>query len=233
MKKLFAILGICMVFLLAGGVLAENLVVSENVEEFVKEVMKDKGINKENIKSVEKVDFADLPDEVKLENIDDTNLAMYEVDYGEERSVFVITVSDTTFKKALKEIANKMILNFGHEGEIGGSVFLDTATGVQTSEDKGYVMMRYGSITGLSTNLEVLEATDVGEVEIIIYKNSEPVGFRNGVLVNSTGIMKDYDTISKDTITFEPGDVISIYTEVGENIIIKDVITIMEINIFE
>ena len=222
-----------MVFLLAGGVLAENLVVSENVEEFVKEVMKDKGINKENIKSVEKVDFADLPDEVKLENIDDTNLAMYEVDYGEERSVFVITVSDTTFKKALKEIANKMILNFGHEGEIGGSVFLDTATGVQTSEDKGYVMMRYGSITGLSTNLEVLEATDVGEVEIIIYKNSEPVGFRNGVLVNSTGIMKDYDTISKDTITFEPGDVISIYTEVGENIIIKDVITIMEINIFE
>lgn len=233
MKKLFAILGICMVFLLAGGVLAENLVVSENVEEFVKEVMKDKGINKENIKSVEKVDFADLPDEVKLENIDDTNLAMYEVDYGEERSVFVITVSDTTFKKALKEIANKMILNFGHEGEIGGSVFLDTATGVQTSEDKGYVMMRYGSITGLSTNLEVLEATDVGEVEIIIYKNSEPVGFRNGVLVNSTGIMKDYDTISKDTITFEPGDVISVYTEVGENIIIKDVITIMEINIFE
>ena len=222
-----------MVFLLAGGVLAENLVVSENVEEFVKEVMKDKGINKENIKSVEKVDFADLPDEVKLENIDDTNLAMYEVDYGEERSVFVITVSDTTFKKALKEIANKMILNFGHEGEIGGSVFLDTATGVQTSEDKGYVMMRYGSITGLSTNLEVLEATDVGEVEIIIYKNSEPVGFRNGVLVNSTGIMKDYDTISKDTITFEPGDVISVYTEVGENIIIKDVITIMEINIFE
>ena len=233
MKKLFAILGICMVFLLAGGVLAENLVVSENVEEFVKEVMKDKGINKENIKSVEKVDFADLPDEVKLENIDDTNLAMYEVDYGEERSVFVITVSDTTFKKALKEIANKMILNFGHEGEIGGSVFLDTATGVQTSEDKGYVMMRYGSITGLSTNLEVLEVTDVGEVEIIIYKNSEPVGFRNGVLVNSTGIMKDYDTISKDTITFEPGDVISVYTEVGENIIIKDVITIMEINIFE
>ena len=222
-----------MVFLLAGGVLAENLVVSENVEEFVKEVMKDKGINKENIKSVEKVDFADLPDEVKLENIDDTNLAMYEVDYGEERSVFVITVSDTTFKKALKEIANKMILNFGHEGEIGGSVFLDTATGVQTSEDKGYVMMRYGSITGLSTNLEVLEATDVGEVEIIIYKNSEPVGFRNGVLVNSTGIMKDYDTISKDTINFEPGDVISVYTEVGKNIIIKDVITIMEINIFE
>ena len=222
-----------MVFLLAGGVLAENMATSSDVENFVKEVIKDKGINKENIKSVEKVDFNDLPEEVNLQNIDETNLAMYEVDYGEEKSVFVITVSDNTFKKTLKEIANKMILNFGFDGELSNSAFLETATGVQTSEEKGYVMMRAGSITGLSTNLEVLEATDVGEVEIIIYKNSEPIGFRNAVLVNSTGIVKDYDTISKDTITFEPGDVISVYTEVGENIIIKDVITIMEINIFE
>jgi len=126
-----------------------------------------------------------------------------------------------------------MILNFGHDGEVGESLFLETATGVQTSEEKGYVMMRSGSITGLSTNLEVIETTELGEVEIIIYKNSEPVGFRNGVLGNSTGIMKDYDTVSIDTIAFEPGDVISVYTEVSENVIIKDVITIMEINIFE
>ena len=222
-----------MVFLLAGGVLAENLVVSDEVEEFVKDVVKEKGINKENIKSVEKVDFDDLPEEVKLENIDETNLALYEVDYGEEKPVFVLTVSDTTFKKTLKEIANKMILNFGFRGELSDSVFLETATGVQTNEEKGYVMMRSGSITGLSTNLEVLEVNDAGEVEIIIYKNSEPVGFRNGVLVNSTGVVKDYDTVSKDTITFEPGDIISVYTEIDENIIIRDVITIMEINIFE
>jgi len=233
MKKLFVILGICMTLLLAGGVLAENMVVSDDVKTFVKDVVKEKGINKENIKSVEKVDFEDLPEEVKLENIDETNLALYKVDYGEERPVFVITVSDSTFKKTLKDIANKMILNFGHDGEVGESLFLETATGVQTSEEKGYVMMRSGSITGLSTNLEVIETTELGEVEIIIYKNSEPVGFRNGVLGNSTGIMKDYDTVSIDTIAFEPGDVISVYTEVSENVIIKDVITIMEINIFE
>ncbi len=222
-----------MIFLLAGGVLAENLAVSKDVDTFVKEVVKEKGINQENIKSVEKVDFADLPEEVKLENIDDTNLAMYEVDYGGDKPVFVITVSDTTFKKTLKEIANKMILNFGFNGELGESNFLNTATGVQTSEEKGYVMMREGSITGLSTNLEILDFKEKREVEIIIYKNSEPVGFRNSVLVNSTGIIKDYDLISKDTLSFEPGDVISVYAEVGENIIIKDVITIMEINIFE
>jgi len=98
MKKLFVILGICMTLLLAGGVLAENMVVSDDVKTFVKDVVKEKGINKENIKSVEKVDFEDLPEEVKLENIDETNLALYKVDYGEERPVFVITVSDSTFK---------------------------------------------------------------------------------------------------------------------------------------
>ena len=237
MKKLFVILGICMVFLLAGGVFAENVTVSDNVETFVKEVAKEKGIMQKDIKSVKEVDFNDLPEEVKIGNIDDTNLALYEVDHGEERPTFVITVSDTKFKKTVEEfvnkVANKMILNFGHGGVVDNSLFLETATGIQTSEEKGYVMMRSGSITGLSTNLEVLEANEIGEVEIIIYKNSEPTGFRNGFLVDSTGIAKDYDTLSANTITFEAGDVISVYVEVDGTISVQDVITIMEISIFE
>lgn len=233
MKKLFLILAVCMVFLLASGVLAENLAVSDDVEEFVKDVVKEKGLSPEKIEKIEKVDFEDLPEEVKIENVDETNLALYEIDYGEEKPVFVLTVSDTTFKKTLKEIANKMMLNFGFEGEVDGSLFLETATGVPGSEEKGYVMMRQGSITGLSTNLEVIEITEFGEVEVIIYKNAKEVGFRNAFIVNSTGINKDYDVISSDTITFEPGDVLSVYVNVEEDIVVKDVITLMEINIFE
>ena len=233
MKKLFVIFGICMVLLLAGGVFAENLAVSDEVDSFVTDVIGEKGIAKENVKSVEKVDFTDLPEEINIENIDETNLAVYEVDYGEEKPVFILTVSDTTFKKTLKKIANKMILNFGYSGEFSDSLFLETATGVQTSSEKGYVMMRPGSITGLSTNLEVLDIKDSGEVEIIIYKNKEPMGFRNSFIVNVTGNNKDYDLISKDTLTFEPGDVISVYTNVKGDLIAKDIITIMEINVLE
>ena len=233
MKKIFVIIGICMIFLLAGGVLAENLAVSENVGDFVKDVMAEKGIDKENVKSVEKVDFEDLPDELNLNNIDETNLAVYEVDYGEEKSVFVLTVSEEKFEKTLKEIANKMLLNFGHGGDVKDSLFLDTATGVQTSAEKGYVMMRQGSITGLSTNMEIFDLKEYGEVEVIIYKNAEPIGFRNTIAINESGVAKDYDVVSPDTINFEQGDVISVYVNVGDNIVAKDIITIMEINTFE
>ena len=158
---------------------------------------------------------------------------MYEVDYGGEKPVFILTVSDSKFKKTLKEIANKMILNFGYGEEFSGSLFLETATGVQTSSEKGYVMMRSGSITGLSTNLEVLDINGVGEIEIIIYKNNESIGFRNGFTITEIGINKDYDVISKDTLTFEAGDVISVYTNVNGNLIAKDIITMMEINVLE
>ena len=85
MKKLFLILAVCMVFLLASGVLAENLAVSDDVEEFVKDVVKEKGLSPEKIEKIEKVDFEDLPEEVKIENVDETNLALYEIDYGEEK----------------------------------------------------------------------------------------------------------------------------------------------------
>ena len=222
-----------MVFLLAGGVLAENLAVSEDIEDFIKDVVEEKGITQDSIESVEKVDFENLPEEVNLENIDETNLAVYEVDYGGEKPVFILTVSDSKFKKTLKEIANKMILNFGYGEEFSGSLFLETATGVQTSSEKGYVMMRSGSITGLSTNLEVLDINGVGEIEIIIYKNNESIGFRNGFTITEIGINKDYDVISKDTLTFEAGDVISVYTNVNGNLIAKDIITMMEINVLE
>ncbi len=222
-----------MVFLLAGGVLAENLAVTEDVESFVKGIVEEKGIVQGDIESVEKIDFDNLPEEINLENIDETNLAIYEVNYGEEKPVFILTVSDAKFKKTLKEIANKMILNFGYNEEFSDSLFLETATGVQTSSEKGYVMMRSGSITGLSTNLEVLEVKDSGEVEIIIYKNQEPVGFRNGFVVDTIGINKDYDIISKDTLTFEAGDVISVYAHVNGDVVAKDIITMMEINVLE
>ncbi len=232
MKKLFVILGIA-VILLASGVYASSTL-DTSVESFVKDVVEDNGVTEDNIESVTQVDFENLPDEIKIENIDDTNLAMYEVKQKDnEKPVYVITVSDSKFKKTVKDIANKMLLNFGYSGEFGESLFLETATGVQGSSEKGYVMMRSGSITGLSTNLEVLEVTEPGTVEIIIYKNQEQVGFRNTIAVEDVGVKKDYDVVSTDTITFEAGDVISMYVEMNGNVLIADVINIIEINTLE
>ena len=49
-----------MVFLLAGGVLAENLAVSEDIEDFIKDVVEEKGITQDSIESVEKGTFEEV-----------------------------------------------------------------------------------------------------------------------------------------------------------------------------
>jgi len=121
----------------------------------------------------------------------------------------------------------KMLLNFGSKGEVSESSFLNSATGVEGSLEKGYVMMRDGSITGLSTSLEVFSGE--GSVETIIYINGEPAGFRNTIVGDSVGVKKDYDTQSLGVVKFEKGDVISAYVKTEGNIVVKDVINLVEI----
>jgi len=139
-----------------------------------------------------------------------------------------------------KRIGDKVIrqfLQFGFDGEMT-SGFLETATGVEGSLEKGYVMMRPGSITAMSTNLEIVTIgvpkEDVhsgegnGQIEIIIYKNGEQIGFGNS-LEGDLGIKKDYDVQSNGVVTFEPGDLISVSANSKEGFVWQDVITMIEI----
>ena len=123
-------------------------------------------------------------------------------------------------------------MNFGETEIVDGSGYLKTATGVQTSKDNGYVMMDYGSITGLSTSLEVIQ-TSGGVVEIIVYVNGEDVGLRNTIYSPEIGINKDYDKQSKDVVKFQPGDVISVYVKVSGEIKWKDAINLVKIQLDE
>lgn len=210
------------------GVFAESVGLSEDVKKIVGNIAEKKGIQ-EDIESIEEVDFGDLPQEVDVENIDDTSLAVYEVKPVGEKSFFVITASDEkiTATKETTKVVSKMLLNFGSNKEMSESGFLDTATGVETSLEKGYVMMRDGSITGLSTNLEIVSGS--GDIEIVIYKNGEPIGFRNTLTGDSVGIKKDYDIQSVGTVNFKAGDVISVYAKSEGDVVWKDVVTLIEI----
>ena len=237
MKKIFVFLAVGIILLLSVGVfvfsedLSEGngkLALEKDVEDFVKNVVEEKNISENDVKSVRQVDFAELPENVNLTNIDDTNLALYEIDIG-EKSIFVITVSEETFKKTLSsEDYKRSFLNFGTKETVSGSGFLETATGVETSFEKGYVMTRSGSITAMSANLEVVDG-DSGKIEIIIYKNGEPIGFGNSIIADSKGVVKDYDVLSYNTVEFEQGDVLSVYVKADDNILWKDVITMVEI----
>jgi hypothetical protein len=249
-KKLFAILGMSVIILLVTSVImsasgesevanavkekTEDASLSESVQEYVGDFIEQKGISSESINNVTQVDFNSLPKEVNIENVDNTNLAIYQIDYNKSSTlqdkVFVITYSVEKLKSQGDLIVSqdkREFLNFGFSGEMKESGFLKTANGVDSNLEKGYVMMRDGSITGISTNLELLEGN--GNIEIIIYKNGKPIQFGNSFIANEAGVKKDYDVQSKDTIVFEAGDVISLYVKASDGVSWKDVTTLLEI----
>lgn len=228
MKKFFPIL-IVSLMILASLVFAQNAAVSSDVQDMVKTAVAEKGINQADIKSVEQVDFNNLPPEINIQNIDNTSLSLYKVDDGSGKPFYLISVSEEKFKQVAEKIAGKMLLNFGYKDVLSTSGFLESSVGTQTSLEKGYVMMRKGSVTGLSTSLEITSTDGTGDIEVILYKNGKEVGFRNILVADKTGVKKDYDTISEKTINFEPGDVISAYAKINGNVQVKDINSLIEI----
>ena len=217
---------------------AVKAVAGEEIEEktaaFVEDFVEKRGIEPEEITDVSQVDFDSLPKEVNIENVDDANLAIYEVDYddnGEDKQVFVISYSVEELRAQGDLIVahdKRMFLDFGHSGAMADSGFLDTSAGVETSLEKGYVMVREGSITAVSTNLEVVGSSE-GSLEVVVYLNGEAINFGNTFDTSSVGVKRDHDVQSRDTVTFEPGDVISAYVLGEDGVVWEDVITTVEI----
>ncbi len=238
-SKLFVILSICVIALLITSVFItatnnEDSKISETTKNYVEKFVEKKGINSENINNITEVNFNDLPKEVNIKNVTDANLAIYQVNYNksieENEKIFVITYSTDKIKSQGDIIVSqdkREFLNFGFNEEMDQSGFLKTSAGVTGSLEKGYVMMRPGSIVGISTNLEILDGN--GDLEIVIYKNGEPIQFGNSFIIDSTGVKNDYDVQSAGTVSFEPGDVISLYVKASEGISWKDVTTLVEI----
>ncbi len=253
MKKLIVGFAVAMIFIMTIGVYAEtslssqekeeitNVVkevsksegISDAVQKYVEEFVEKKGIGAEKINNISEVDIKTLPEDVNIENAENANIAIYNIDYNEtenqNKQLFVVTYSSEKMESQGDLVVSgdvRQFLNFGSENEISDG-FLKTATGVVGSLKSGYVMMRAGGITGISTNLDVVNPGK--EVEIIIYKNGEPIRFGNTIEASSVGIKKDYDIQSKNVVTFEPGDVISAYVSSDDGISVKSVITMVEI----
>ena len=210
----------------------ENL--GPEVSGFVQDFVSKRDINPEKINSIERVDFNALPKEVNIENVGDNNLAIYQVDYNGTKGsdkVFVVAYSVEKLSAQGDIILaqdKRLFLNFGHSGAMGGSNFLDTAAGVKTNLEKGYIMPRDGSITAISTNLEILKSNS-GSVEVIIYINGERVNFGNTIDAGVAGVKNDYDVQSGDTVAFHAGDVISVYINSEGDVSWGDVTTLVEI----
>lgn len=231
MKKLLGIF-ILGIILLGASAVAQEVSLDSKAESFVRDVAAVKGVNSDSVQGIRELNINDLPESVNLENIDSTNLAVYEIQVeNEERPVYVITASSKFFKETARIFAQKMLLNFGINGEISDDTFMRTSGEIETSLTKGYVMARDGSVTAISTNLEVISGSGFEPIEVVIFKDGEEVGFRNSFNLKDPSVYNDYDVISSGTLKFEKGDVISVEVKIPEGVVVRDVITLLEIEV--
>jgi len=239
MKKIlvFSVLVILLIVGVFAASSAAGVGVGKDVSGFVDNFVSKRGIQPESIKNIRQVDFNALPKEVNIENIQDSNLAIYQVDYAEnnqDKKVFVVAYSVEQLRTQGDLIVasdRRNFLDFGFSGVMRDSGFLETGAGVETSAAKGYVMPRDGSITAISTNLDVIQAIpgQAGQIEIIILKNGQPISFGNTLSAETIGVKKDYDVQAKGTVNFIAGDIISAVAQGTGSISWQDVITIIEI----
>ena len=251
--KLFSIVGIVLAVALIGMVVAEvnasadnspisqdsgnvNTGISAAEQQIVtKLVESQKDITENEIKDIDRVNLTELPKEIKIDSVEKNNLAVYEVNYTkdvngipENKKVFVLTYTEEEFEK-VQEFLDKTshYLTFTDAIESGEDRFLIIGE-VRGSEELGYVMMDEGSITGISTALEIVN-TSSGTINAAIYKNGEKTGLENSFDSSVSGVSKDYDLQSEGVITFIPGDVISIKTTSSGGVSWKNIITNLKI----
>ena len=224
MKKI-VVCFVIMILILTVGVFADTKDTIQEIKDFVEE----KGIIVED-KDIFQINFSDLPDEVDIEKVENTSVVIFKINYS-DKPFFVVTSSSEEFKgEAPTPVCDtRLLLHFGISEKINGAGFLNMVNGIQGSTEKGYVMIRDGSITGISTNLEITKSAEYREVEIIIYKNGEEVGFRNVLGADSSGVKVDYDTQSKGIVNFKAGDIISVYLNSENQISLIDVTTTIEV----
>ncbi|MEK6895186.1 MAG: hypothetical protein AABX48_01570, partial [Nanoarchaeota archaeon] len=202
-----------------------KLVAGEEIEnstkEFVSKFVSLGGVQLNQINNITKVDFNALPKNVQIDNVNNANLVVYEVNYStanfSDGQVYIVTYAINSLRKLSDLIVaqdKREVLVFGSSAEMFGvGGFLSSAVGIESSVSNGYVMARAGSITALSTNLNVISGVANDSIEIIVYKNGEPISFGNSLDVSSNGDKIDYDVQSTGTIKFLPGDVISAYAK--------------------
>ena len=208
--------------------------IGEKVSGYVQDFISKRGIESQEISGIRQVDFESLPKEVNIENVGDNNLAIYEINYSlnnKDQKVYVVTYSVEQLRSQGDLIVaqdKRNFLDFGSSEAMKETGFLETSTGVETSQAKGYVMVRDGSITAVSTNLEVIQSNQ-GQIEIIVLKNGNPISFGNTISTDSVGVKKDYDVQAKNIVNFQAGDVISVVAKKTGDVAWRDVITMIEI----
>jgi hypothetical protein len=201
---------------------------------YIEKFLENDAIQANEITAIQPVDLQNPPADVEVKNVEDTNIAIYQVNYtqgSEEKKIYVVSYATPDFVNPADIQGTPTIeyLHFGENALSNGSIYLKTSEGVRSSADQGYVMMDSGSITGLSTNIKFVGSSGE-ELTVSIYKNGEFTGIRN-TFDAQEGVSKDYDTQSEGIVNFVPGDVISVSVESSADVNWDDVITMVKLEL--
>ena len=228
-KEVFIAFGL---IILIAGTFAQTMPgsteqITQEVSNYIKSFVNEEGINKSQITDISVVDVNNLPKELEIKQIETNNIGIYEVNYTENnipKKVFLVTYSTNELKERNTIAKNVQSFIFGKSIESSSSDYLEVA-GVKTSDQIGYVMIHSGSITALSTSLEITGGT--GKLFIEVYKNGKDTGFGN-VITSSDNKKLDYDTQSENIVTYEPGDIIAVYVYNTGDVTWKNTIATVE-----
>ncbi|HRZ85232.1 MAG TPA: hypothetical protein P5277_00450 [Candidatus Paceibacterota bacterium] len=225
------ILGLLIIIIITAGAFAETISseISEEISNYVTSFVEKEGIYENQITGINEVNTESLPKEIEINQIEKNNIGIYEVNFtenNETKNLFIVTYSTNNLDQTSKYIIKNMnIWTFGYPSESSSSDFLYTSAGVKSSETIGYVMMRPGSITGMSTSIETMGGT--GSLSIKLYINGKETGFNNDISPLDTKKI-DYDIQSEEVISYEAGDIISIYIENSGSVNWKNAVVSIE-----
>lgn len=111
---------------------------------------------------------------------------------------------------------NRYIITGGRQTGLTSSNYFIMGIGgtLAYSSTMGNVMMRPGSITGLSAALNASILTTAGTVEVQVRKNDSPV-FSKIISFEATGVKTTWEVQARNTDTFVAGDVLQMYLLFG------------------
>jgi hypothetical protein len=194
MDKKFIFLGLLLITIVFVGAVESNL--SIEITNYIDSVLEKQGIGQENIQTISEIDKSNLPKELMVSNVQNSEVGIYQVGYLEgnlEKNLFVISYTSEEIEKipALKEFNNIQYL-----------IFNSNSTGFM----QNYVMLDSGSITGISTSADFF---GVGNLKIEVYKNGKSLNFI--IEIDYRGDKFDYELQSNNLDMFQAGDIISVY----------------------
>jgi hypothetical protein len=215
--------------------------ISEKITPALTKLVELEGIDAGSITSVDKVNFENVPSEINIQDVQDSNFGFYQIglDQPEKPNLFVVsflpggltkpTGIGTTPSQSTTPIPQRIpdLLEFASSKEITSSGFLENTDGTTG----GYSMIVDGNIKKMSTYLEIYQESEGKSVSITLYKNGAPTSISDSFIVDPNKLILSpgvrsyfvYDFETKGNVDFKKDDVISVYVTLSDGVTLKSV----------